>query len=139
MNFDDDMFKYLGLVVILAGVLFIVNKCFNTQKKIVEGLTDIASAQPEKIVDDVRGKNEDIENSLLLDKYRSHYEDLLIQQNHNINLQILKNLIDHSNVLSEGVEDSQPVMDHIQKLHAQKAILNNTMEFMDGTTKNIFG
>ena len=55
------------------------------------------------------------------------------------NLQILKNLIDHSKVLSEGGEDSQPVMDHIQKLHAQKAILNNTMEFMDGTTKNIFG
>jgi hypothetical protein len=139
MNFDDDMFKYLGLVIILAGVLFVANKCFNTQQKIVEGLTDMASAQPEKFVDDVRGKNEDIENSILLDKYRSHYEDLLIQQNHNINLQILKNLIDHSKVLSEGGEDSQPVMDHIQKLHAQKAILNNTMEFMDGTTKNIFG
>lgn len=142
MEIPEDFWKYLALILLCVMVLFVINKSFGFQRNIVEGLTNKEGTntytQPEKIVDHVRANNEEMENQILVDKYRSNYEDLLIQHNHNINLQILKNYIDHAKDLSIGNENGREVLNHIQQLNAQKQILNNTMDWMDGTTKNIF-
>jgi len=142
MEIPEDFWKYLALILLCVMVLFAINKSFGVQRNIVEGLTNKEGTntytQPEKVVDHVRANNEEMENQILVDKYRTNYEDLLIQHNHNINLQILKNYIDHAKDLSIGNENGREVLNHIQQLNAQKEILNNTMDWMDGTTKNIF-
>ena len=85
---SDDIYKYLGFIVVVVLVMVFVSKCMRMHFSVIEGLITRSnnSEQEEEdsngsvanLAQQVLDKTQEIEDKLLIEKYKSDYEDLII-------------------------------------------------------------
>ena len=127
----------IGIIVAII-VIYIFLKLFKMQRGIVETLInkDVAENMEIMAKDNLKQLKEDIQQGddmLRIDKYKTSYEDALIDLDELINQELLSMIIKFGdNVV--GDKKNNIDFEHIQKMneiYKFKEILNSTMEYLD--------
>jgi len=136
---SDNIYKYIGLFVIILISVYIVAKCLSFQTSIIEGLQlpnprskSIDQDNINNINTNTEEHNTKLENSLLIDKYRDQYDDLIIKLNKNTHLQILQNKVLYADCLAKNQQSKcSEILDKILQLQKFNASLNATMKYLE--------
>jgi hypothetical protein len=88
----------------------------------------------DKIPDAIKSNSTNILDGLLIDKYRSSYDDTIIELEENINATILAGILKNAEKISAdpSSDDSQKFITAINNLKGFKDTLNDSMKYLDG-------
>jgi hypothetical protein len=139
----DDIFKIGGFFIILVIIIFYINKCMYIQTAIIEGLTNSdepdATATPSangeagnsaNYAAGIRAKVVQLQDELLISKYRADYENAIIAMDDFVSILMLKQ------ILNMKPSDGNPKaileqMGGLNVLKNSKDALNATMKYLD--------
>jgi hypothetical protein len=149
----EQLLMYIGMGVIVVFAIYFVLKMGSLQTRVIEGLTS-KSKQKTSFWDSIttgdikalKAGNEKMADTLLISKYKTDYEDMLIDYETAIDNNILGWLISFSGLINkDGMinvsvtnKDSGPSVlspdkiNLLNGLYTLKNNLNSTMEFLDG-------
>ena len=141
----EDIYKYLGLAVVIILVFVFVSKCMRVQFKVMENFISRSSSKDDSDDDDSSGssdsspvsnlaqqvldKSQSLEDALLIDKYKDDYEDLIINTEAMASmgqLAMLKQLA----TASAGTKQDD-LINKINNLQTFKTALDNMMKDLD--------
>lgn len=134
----DNIYKYLGLAIIILVVLYVAMKSLTFQARLVEGMTskneDTTPTDKEKTPDAIKSNTTNVLDALLIDKYRPSYDDTIIELEENINATILAGILKNAEMISTdpSSEKSQQFITAVNNLKSFKETLNDTMKYLDG-------
>jgi hypothetical protein len=135
---EDEIYRYLGIFTLTLFFIYIVSCVLNTQNNIVEGLTN--QKKPLNIQDDLfsnldkhlKENNDRLSDSLLIKKYKTQYEDSIIEIDTNTELKILQLTILYGNALAnKDDKEAKKYLEEINLLQNLKSSLKNTMKHVD--------
>lgn len=135
---EEEIYKYLGIFTLTLFFIYIVSCVLNTQNNIIEGLTN--QKKPLNIQDDLfsnldkhlKENNDRLSDSLLIKKYKTQYEDSIIEIDTNTELKILQLTILYGNALAnKDDKEAKKYLEEINLLQNLKTSLKNTMKHVD--------
>jgi len=135
---EDEIYRYLGIFTLTLFFIYIVSCVLNTQNNIIEGLTN--QKKPLNIQDDLfsnldkhlKENNDRLSDSLLIKKYKTQYEDSIIEIDTNTENKILQLTILYGNALAnKDDKEAKKYLEEINLLQNLKAGLKNTMKHVD--------
>ena len=135
---EEEIYRYLGIFTLTLFFIYIVSCVLNTQNNIVEGLTN--QKKPLNIQDDLfsnldkhlKENNDRLSDSLLIKKYKTQYEDSIIEIDTNTELKILQLTILYGNALAnKDDKEAKKYLEEINLLQNLKESLKNTMKHVD--------
>uniref|UniRef100_A0A6C0F478 Uncharacterized protein n=1 Tax=viral metagenome TaxID=1070528 RepID=A0A6C0F478_9ZZZZ len=135
----EDLFKMIGLFFAVLFLVYLAVKGMKLHFQVVEGLTN-KSATENKKTDSygeagdasgyaaaIKARSIQIQDGLLIDKYRSDYENVLINMDDHLNLLALKEAL---NLKKDGPEHHEGIA-RINAYHNARTNLNHSMKFLD--------
>lgn len=134
---EEELYRLVGFITIIILFVLFICKFFNSNK-IVEGLTN--QKNPLKIDKDLftnldkhlKETNDRLADSLLIKKYKTQYEDIIIELDNNTDLNIVKLTSMYGNALVSGNDkDAAIFLQQINELQNFKNSLKNTMKQID--------
>ena len=135
---EEEIYRYLGIFTLTLFFIYIVSCVLNTQNNIIEGLTN--QKKPLNIQDDLfsnldkhlKENNDRLSDNLLIKKYKTQYEDSIIEIDTNTELKILQLTILYGNALAnKDDKEAKKYLEEINLLQNLKASLKNTMKHVD--------
>jgi len=147
-EFNDSIFKIVGIIIIGGFLIFIAFKSLNLQMKVMEGFAvttpDDSKTQPTPLsVTNAAGSVGKFSNliaeyviklqdTFLIKQYRKDYEHLIINSDEYVSYLMLQTLL---NVKPDDTDDSKAanvkLFETMNTLSASKATLNSLMKFVD--------
>ena len=136
----DDIYKYLGLLVVVVFVVYIVIKTMNFQVRMVEGFSvsdTLNSASPptdkDKVPDAIKSNTNKISDALLTAKYLQAYEDTIIDLDTNIDMYILSQVLNNAEAISAdpGSSSNQAIITKINNAKNFSDALNHAIKTLD--------
>lgn len=117
----------LGLITLLV---LVVVSLYLKKNSIVEGYKNMNKQGIPTLIQDNSTK---LADSLLINKYRTTYEDTLINLHNQIGLAILNEIVDKIDTISKNPtsKKSQEYISQINELEKFKSTINETMEILD--------
>ena len=138
---SDDIYKYLGLIVVVVVVVYIVIKTMNFQLKMVEGFTASnttnntsgVTTDKNKIPDAIKNNTDIVSDALLTDKYLRVYEDTIIELSSNIDMYILSEVLKNAESISvdPGTTANQTIIAKLNNAKTFSDTLNHAMSILD--------
>ena len=128
---SSHVFQYLGCAIVVIVALYIVMSLFNYQVSIVEGLTNLSS-NSENIAAKIKADTTQTLDSLLIDKYRNNYEDIILNMHEWCDAQILSTIVSGKIDLADKnwIKILQNIK-NINDIESFKTSLNKTMKYLD--------
>ncbi len=132
MNISSgQILQCLGCAIVCIVALYIIMSLLKYQVKIVEGITNMASDSSDiaSLIKDDTTKTLD---TLLIGKYRTNYEDIIINMNDWCDAQILNSVVSGELDCKNGCNDKLlGKIRNINDLESFKGTLNKTMKYLD--------
>lgn len=121
----NNVYIILGVVAGLLGVMFLLSKT-----NIKEGFTD-----KNNISDVVKNDANKLSDTVLVSKYRTSYEDTIINLENVIGLSMLNETINNAELISKNPvsKESMDAITNINNLKQFKETLNEVMVILDKT------
>jgi hypothetical protein len=131
MTASEDIYKYLGLGIVVLFVAYVVIKSLTFQAKLFEGMT--SGTDKDKKAESIKSNTTSVLDALLIEKYRSNYVDTIIELEENISATILSGILTNSETISAdpSSETSQKFITSTNNLKAFKDTLNDAMKYLD--------
>jgi len=137
----EDLFKMIGLFFAVLFLVYLAVKGMKLHFQVVEGLTNKSASERDDSSGSSHGEAGDaasyaaaikarsiqIQDGLLIDKYRSDYENVLINMDDHLNLLALKEAL---NLKKDGPEHYEGIT-RINAYHNARTNLNHSMKFLD--------
>ena len=128
----NNIYMWIGLAiaVVLTGVIAIklINK---TREGLANDDANKTTTRIQDVVAKLKKETEMLDDTLLLDKHRSDYEDLFLALEDYSNLALIQMLAFFANNPSLESESSKTMIEGINEVNTLKTTLNDVMEFMD--------
>jgi hypothetical protein len=152
MGFEENIYRYLGLGVVILVALYILIKTLTFQGKIIEGLTNSTEATSEptssaeisllntvtsKSTEGITAQNNKLQDILALDKYRTDYENLIIALEDYANVMMFAKVVGIGakvSTLSNGQPVTNGIIEDMEKANKLKefiSTLNVSMSYID--------
>ena len=152
MGFEENIYRYLGLGVVILVALYILIKTLTFQGKIIEGLTNSTEATSEptssaeisllntvtsKSTEGITAQNNKLQDILALDKYRTDYENLIIALDDYANVMMFAKVLGVGakvSKLSNGEPVTNGIIEDMEKANKLKefiSTLNASMIYID--------
>ena len=152
MGFEENIYRYLGLGVVILVALYILIKTLTFQGKIIEGLTNSTEATSEptssaeisllntvtsKSTEGITAQNNKLQDILALDKYRTDYENLIIALEDYANVMMFAKVVGIGakiSTLSNGQPVTNGIIEDMEKANKLKefiSTLNASMSYID--------
>lgn len=152
MGFEENIYRYLGLGVVILVALYILIKTLTFQGKIIEGLTNSTEATSEptssaeisllntvtsKSTEGITAQNNKLQDILALDKYRTDYENLIIALEDYTNVMMFAKVVGIGakvSTLSNGQPVTNGIIEDMEKANKLKefiSTLNASMSYID--------
>ena len=131
------MHKYIAIAIFLLIGVYITGQCLNYQNYVIEGLANHKRSVVDKdyyaqLDQELKNVNEHKKDTLLVTKYKSQFEDLIIGLNENTNLQLLENMNEYANsLIQKNDKKCKKCLDNIKNLHSMNSSLSSVMKFLD--------
>jgi len=137
MTETNDMFLYLGYVIIVALIYLIFNTLFKHNKEafgIIGGDKDYESQRLGNLVDEIKGSTERMKDQMNVKKYRKDWENIIIALEDGINTQILSSLPHMAQQLEKSSNDEEltEMAKKLNNMNTFRNTLNDSMKFLDG-------
>lgn len=128
----DDLYRIVGLAFVVLIIVAVGTKMLKYQAKIVEGMTT-SSIDKDKIASAVSSNSEKLNDTLLPSKYRTSYEDTIINLEKVVGLAMLSEVINNAETISKDptTEVAQKSMTNINTMESFRASLNQAMLILD--------
>ena len=143
MTIHDEMFKIIGMVLAGCFLLYLVVKMIQLQRHVVEGMTSGSSSintntttntsgeagSAESYAASIKAQTVKLQDTLLVSKYRTSYENAIIQLDDLVGYLMLQQVL---RVNTSG--DTKSVIQQLQQLNTlyqSKDALNAAMVFLD--------
>ena len=129
---SDDLYRIVGLAFIILIVVAVGTKMLKYQAKIVEGMTS-SSTDKDKIASAVSSNSDKISDTLLPSKYRSSYEDTIINLEKAVGLALVSEVVNNAETISADptTDAAQKAMTNINTMETFRASLNQAMVILD--------
>tara|TARA_B100000925_G_scaffold273257_1_gene237846 strand:+ start:262 stop:666 length:405 start_codon:yes stop_codon:yes gene_type:complete len=128
---SSKFFQYLGCALVILIVFYIVMSLCNYQLKLVETLTNMSSDSVNTAAT-IKESTTKTLDTLLIDKYRSNYEDIIINMNDWCDAQMLKTIVSGEMDCKNGCDDKfMKKIQTVNDLGSFKGYLNKSMGFLD--------
>jgi|TARA_Y100000992_G_C21265411_1_gene493692 hypothetical protein len=125
------LLQCLGCAIVCIVLLYIIMSLLKYQVKIVEGITNMAS-DSSNIAESIKKDTTKTLDGMLIDKYRTNYEDIIINMNEWCDIQILNTIISGDLDCTNGYNDKLlSKMRNINDLETFKGTLNKAMKYLD--------
>jgi hypothetical protein len=139
---DDDILKATFFIILGFASIYYVMKCLNLQSSLIEGLTNekpdtvaylsdngVAANAPTYAAA-IKAQAVQLQDELLVSKYRKDYETAIINMDDYVSMMMLKT------ILSMNSSDSNPkanieLLSSLNVLKNSKDALNTTMTYLD--------
>ena len=131
---QNDLFKFIGLAVVVLFVVSVGMKMFRAQTKVLEGMTNSKNdTDIDKIATSINSETDRNDTMLALHKNRSHYEDMIVALEKNCSEYILKSLMDNAESIANNPESdqSQKTISNLNNLAEFRKTLNTAMIVLD--------
>ena len=126
-----NILKYIAVVVLGVFAYSIMRNLYSTQSTIVEGLENKSNTSTSKKINSVKttldGLLQEMDEKILMDKYKKDYEDILLLQDEFVNKTLLELLT--QNALSNNKDNA--IISNINEIYNIKSAINSTMEYLD--------
>ena len=136
----EDLLKMIGLFFVVLFLVYLAVKGMKLHFQVVEGLTNNSASESAipaassgesgdaaSYAASVKARSVQIQDGLLIDKYRSDYENILINLDDHLNLLALKEAL---NLKKDGPEHHEGIA-RINAYHNARQNLNHSMKFLD--------
>ena len=144
----DDLIKMVGLFFVVLLFIYLAVKAMKLHFQVVEGLTNNTSSESATSSSStssssssnsgeagnaasyaaaIKARSIQIQDGLLVDKYRSDYENILINMDDHLNLLALNEAL---NLKKDGPEHHAGIA-RINAYHNARTNLNQSMKFLD--------
>lgn len=130
---ETDLFILIVIIAIIFCVLFWGTKIFKSQTSVLEGLTNNqtngVTSSANSYSELIKSESVKLQDSLLISKYRSDYENVILNMDDFVNMLMLntvlnmKNTSDHSQVIDS--------LNNLNTLNRAKESLNTCMQVLD--------
>ena len=153
MGFEENIYRYLGLGVVILVALYILIKTLTFQGKIIEGLTNsttettsdpttsaeisLLNTVASKSTEGITAQNNKLQDVLALDKYRTDYENLIIALDDYANVMMFAKVLGVGakvSKLSNGEPVTNGIIEDMEKANKLKefiSTLNASMIYID--------
>lgn len=145
MSNENDIYKYLGLALVVLFVIYIIIKTLTFQANIVEGLTNPTETNDFALLENsantssqnIKKQNDKLNDIISISKYRTDYENLLISLEEYTNIMMFSKVIDVGNMASAngiGKNVTSEIIKHMDTANTLKAFvdtLNASMKYID--------
>ena len=135
----DDIYKYLGLFLVVLFLIYILVKTLHLQLNVFEGMASNTSIKTDKeqVPDSIKSNTTKVEDALLINKYAKTYEDTIIELDANMDMYILNEVLANAEQLSTdpGSDSNQKIITTINNVKAFKDMLNKAIKVLDSKTK----
>lgn len=142
---ENDIYRFVGLAVVILLVVHFGIKMFRFQTKIVEGMVggDSDDTPTEKVAEAVKNENNKLEDMMHIDKYRSSYEDIITELEQNCSEWILMGVgLNAAKIaVNPFTEENQKIINYLNGLAEFRKTLNTAMIVLDkkGSTSGTNG
>jgi len=128
----NEWYKFVGLAIVLYVILCLILKSYSYQKKVVENMTSTSTSK-DSISGVVSSNSDVIGDALLISKYRSDYEDTIINLEKAVGLGLLSEVINNAETISKDPvsTDSITAINNINSLRTFRESLNTSMIILD--------
>ena len=128
----DDLYRIVGLAFIILIVVAVGTKMLKYQAKIVEGMTS-SSTDKDKIASAVSSNTDKLNDTLLPSKYRTSYEDTIINLEKAVGLALVSEVVNNAETISADptTAAAQKAMASINTMETFRASLNQAMVILD--------
>jgi len=129
----EDLWKIGGVLVISIFIIYLIINIFMVKQRNVEGLENQNATGEAGLAASyaaaIKAKTVQLQDGLLITKYRKDYENIIINMDDYVNALMLKTLLDiDSNADTKTVIGS---LAQLNTLSSAKKSLNETMVFID--------
>lgn len=128
----DEICKYLGLALVVVIALYVLLRSMRFQANIIESMVS-GGTDKDKVADAVKSNTHAIDDQLLVSKYRSSYENTIIDLEANISSALVQAVVTNAEAISKSPADPQvqTVITGINNLKTFLDTLNSTMVILD--------
>lgn len=152
MDFEQDFFKMIGIIIVCCFIIYLIIKMFKLQKNMVEGLisgstTSDSNSNSTTTTNDsgiagfansysaaIKAKTIKLQDELLVSKYLKDYEQVIINLDDYLGYLMIKQTLNLNTNINTNITD---VKDNISSLNTLNILknardsLNDTMIFLD--------
>jgi len=149
----EDILKMIGFLVVAIFVIHYFISCVHVQTSVIEGLTNAETTTTTDTTDttststtntsangvagnaanyaaSIKAKTVQIQDELLISKYRKDYESAIINMDDYINIMMLKQILS-MNSNNTNQKTNIEMLNSLNILKNAKDALNTTMKFLD--------
>lgn len=128
----NEWYKFMGLAMLFFIFLCLILKAYSYQKKVVENITTTSTAK-DSISGAVSSNTDVIGDALLISKYRSDYEDTIINLEKAVGLGLVSEVINNAEIISKDPvsTDSITAINNINSLKLFRESLNTSILILD--------
>lgn len=128
---NEDLIKIIGVLFLGLFIIYLVMKTF-TIKEGLENATAPESGEAgnaSTYAATIKAKTVQLQDSLLISKYRADYENVIINMDDYLSMSMLKLFLDMDN--STDIKSNITTLNTINAISNAKKSLNETMVFID--------
>ena len=125
-----NMARYLGGGLAILLIAYLIVFSFGVQSKIVETMVS-GSSDKSNVSESIKNNTNEVEDRLLIGKYRKAYEDTIIELDENVSTVLLSEVVNNAETISQNPSDAQDAIIKINNLKAFKDSLNEAMTVLD--------
>ena len=134
----DDLLKIIGILVIVAFLIYLASKALklhlNLQSSIMEGLTNSTpngiAGSASVYANSIAAQGTVMHDSLLMTKYKTDYENVIINLDEYIGLLMLNSALNFS-VADGASQENMALLANLNTMSNAKQSLNTVMTFLD--------
>lgn len=133
---QEDLWKIGGVLIVGIFIIYLVVSIFSVKQRTIEGLENASASSTNgeaafaaNYAAALKAQTVQMEDALLISKYRKDYENVIINMDDYVNILMLKTILD-----IDITKDTKTIVSSLEKINtlsASKKSLNETMVFID--------
>ena len=130
MNINmNDIATYLGCVVLIGFILYIMTNMLSINNKVIEGLTLSSSIKtPEELLELLKNTKQNLVDNLHVAKYKTQYHELLLNAEDILHLKLFEQF---KIAINDGKLSDNKTLTALSQLQNAKTALKDLDEFFE--------
>ena len=131
MNIDmNNIATYLGCVVLVGFVFYVMTNMLSINNKVIEGLTSSSSSQqtPEKLLEALKNTKQNLVDNLHVEKYKTQYHELLLNAEDVLHLKLFEQF---KTAITNNTLNDPKTLIALSQLQNAKTALKDLDEFFE--------
>jgi hypothetical protein len=130
---ENELYKVVGMAFVILIAVAIGMRLIGYQKRLIEGMATSSETDKEKVSAAVKSSSEKIADSILISKYRSAYEDTIVDLEQAVSLGLIRAVTANAETIANDPSSAEALkaMTDINAMQQFRSTLNETMIALD--------